>query len=550
MNKFSTVSAENSSVTSSSGRSESSNRRREVEQMIEMKKREEESNYTFAPKISTKVYISKDAEENRFMSLYSDAKKKLMLHKEERLKLDQAQTFAPKFSTKPSSRSNSRERGQSIGERLFNATSSAVKESSQSMRSTSSIENISLNSSMSSKSVCSFTPTISKRAKSIDRSGSADRGIGDRLYSHSKIIQEKLEKVKAERDHKVAESCTFVPKTNVTSVSTPSRSSSASKASSRASSVTQKRINDRMKEFEENKTKKIEIALQAKLQQETAEATFKPQLVAKRLPTPLANIPVHERLSQPTEKDISDIEAELYMENTFHPQLIARRVSSNTASEYASATERLYQEGERKKKESEQERQQQLEDRYKEFTFVPKLGFGGRIKEKDDDSSVHVFDRLASLHNKAFLDEILSKIKSEIELRDCTFQPKIITSRSTSESRDEPAYIRLNRQAEVMRAERIRREAEKISDELASATFSPCLPSSSIQIARRLMMGAHGEDDDVYSRLAKHSPKLLSELGNSFASEVGLESFSSDSNRSMLSRSKCGGLPEQVSRDA
>eukprot|EP01036_Dinobryon_divergens_P027480 gene27480-36258_t len=171
MNKFSTLSADNHSVTSSSGRSES-NRRREVEQMNEIKRREEEANYTFAPKISTKFYVSKDAEENRFMSLYSDAKKKLLTQKEERIKLDQELTFAPRFSTKPSSRSNSRERGQSIGERLYNATST-VKDS-QSFRNSISIENISLNSSMSSKSVCSFTPTISKRAKSIDRSSSAD----------------------------------------------------------------------------------------------------------------------------------------------------------------------------------------------------------------------------------------------------------------------------------------------------------------------------------------------------------------------------------------
>jgi hypothetical protein len=215
---------------------------------------------------------------------------------------------------------------------------------------------------------------------------------------------------------------------------------------------------------------------------------------------------------------------------------------------HTSATERLYHEGERRKKEIELERQQLLEERYKEFTFVPKLGFGGKLKEKDgDESAVPVFDRLASLHSRAFLDEILFKIKSEIELKGCTFQPKILTSRSANESEDEPAYIRLNKLAEVSRAERIRREAEKITDEMASATFSPCLPNNSIQIARRLVMAANGEDDDVYSRLSKHSPKLLNDLGNSFAAEGGLESFSSDSNRSM-SRSKCGVLPEQVGR--
>eukprot|EP01035_Chromulina_nebulosa_P028291 gene28291-37338_t len=544
-----------------------SNRRREIEMKREIKRMEDEANYTFAPKsVSKKQFVSKDADEDRFMTLYTDAKKRHLEQREEKLKQKYSQdlTFTPKFSTRASSRSNSRDRGQSIGDRLYNATPNKInncpsedsQRSGKSNFSKSSVNNEntvsplgtrSISSSRSNKSYqseCSFTPTISKRAKSIDRSSSADRGIGDRLYSHSKIIREKLEKVKAERDHKAAESCTFVPKTNSVST-TPSRSSSASTASSRISSVTQKRINDRMKEFEENKTKKIENALHAKLQQETAEATFKPQLVAKRLSTPLDNIPVHERLSQPTEKDLSDIAADLYMENTFQPQLVARRVSNPVATEYASATERLYQEGERRKKEIELERRQQLEDRYKECTFVPKLGFGGKRKEQEDDNdSVPVFDRLSSLHSRAFLDEILLKIKSEIELKDCTFQPKILTTRSANESQDEPAYIRLNKLAEVSRAERIRREAEKITDEMASATFSPSLPNNSIQIARRLMLAANGEDDDVYSRLSKQSPKLLSDLGNSFAAEGGLESFSSDTNRSM-SRSKCGSLPEQ-----
>ena len=523
--------------------SESSNRRREVADRNEMKRREEEANYTFAPKILAK-YTSKDTEENRFMSLYSDAKKKLMIQKEERSKLDQANTFTPKFSTRPSSRTNSRERGQSIGERLFN-TASAVKvkdsnsstEGSRRERSSSSVDNLSINSSD-----CSFTPVISKRAKSIDRSSSSDRGIGDRLYSHSKIIQEKLEKVKAERDNKVAAACTFVPKTNSASSATPSRSSSASVASSRASSVTQKGINDRMKDFEEAKAKKIEDALQAKLQQEVAEATFKPQLLAKRRSLPAAaNIPVYERLSQPAEKDLSDIAAELNAENTFQPQLTAKRLAHPTASEYTSATERLYQEGERRKKETELERQQQLEDKYKECTFSPRLGLGNKLKEKDgEESTVPVFDRLSSVQGRAFMDEILLKIKSEIELKGCTFQPKMFTSRLFSACSDEPVFVRLNREAEIIRAEKIRREAEKVADELASATFSPSL------LARRHIVSTQIEDEDVYTRLSKHSPKPLNEL-SSCLSSFGLESFSLDSNRSILSKSRSGGgLPEQV----
>jgi hypothetical protein len=155
-----------------------------------------------------------------------------------------------------------------------------------------------------------------------------------------------------------------------------------------------------------------------------------------------------------------------------------------------------------------------------------------------------VFERLASLNSRAFMDEILLKIKSEIELKDCTFQPKIpvVSAQSaTSCNRDEPVYIRLNREAEIIRAERIRREAEKIADELASATFSPCLPTSSIEIARRHISYVHSEEEDVYSRLSKHSPK------QSFDFESGSYDFDSESISTVGSmRSKSGGLPEQA----
>ena len=565
------------------------NRRREIELNKERKKLEEEANYTFAPKtVTKKVFVGKDAEEDRFMALYTDAKKRHMEQKEKQ-KQPQDLTFTPKITSRASSRSNSAERGQSVGDRLYRATSAAFRSSSKAvarissddteqtgLKSTKSAKSVnsrstsrssitsdssllgtrSVSSSKSGKSDCSFTPSISKRAKSIDRSTSADK-IGDRLYSHSKVIKEKLEKVKAEREQKASAQCTFTPRTNATPTKLQ-RSSSPSPASSssRSSSANQSSVVERMKKYEEYKVKRLEQAVTSKIEHETAVTTFKPQLVAKRASTPTTNVPVHERLSQPIEKDRSEIEAIVYAENTFRPQLVAKRqVSPNPANaEYSSATERLFKEGEKKKKEAELERQQVRDEMFKEFCFMPKLGFGSKIKEKEGgEPQVPVFDRLSSLHSRAFMDEILLKIKSEIELKDCTFQPRIPVPRTPCVNNiyEEPVHIRLNREAEVIRAEKIRREAEKIAEELASATFSPSLPDSSIEIARRRSVAlSNGEDEeDVYTRLTKHSPKMSYDFDGSLyggGSGLGLDNESIDTTRTGISTRKSIVLPEQV----
>mmetsp|Transcript_13297 Transcript_13297/g.18236 ORF Transcript_13297/g.18236 Transcript_13297/m.18236 type:complete len:1116 (+) Transcript_13297:112-3459(+) len=605
---------------SPSVRSQSSNRRREIELNREKKKKDEEANLTFAPKsIAKKVFVSKDVEEDRFMTLYSDAKKRHQEQKEEKLKqkISQDLTFTPKITSRASSRASSREKGQSVGERLYSTSShnssklvgrvssddtegTGVK-STQSAKSAnsrsssrssinsdltiSSVGSRSISSSRLSKSstqsACSFTPSISKRAKSIDRSSVSDRGVGDRLYMHGKVIKEKLEKVKAEREQKASESCTFAPRTNFT----PNKSRASSANGKPSTSVDNNNDNstnrllvtkefpDRMKKYEEYKTKRLEDALQAKAQHEVAVTTFKPQLVAKRTVLPTSNsaiaahlqLPVHERLSISIEKDRSEIEAVVYAENTFKPQLVAKRVASPNAaaSEYSSATERLFKEGEKKKKEAELERQQAREDMLKECCFVPKIGFGSRIKEKEgDEPTVPVFDRLASLNSRVFMDEILSKIKSEIELKDCTFQPRIpqastsIHSHSSNHNSngdnnsEESVYVRLNKEADLIRAEKIRREAERIADELASATFSPALPVSSLEIVRRRSSVASVSgvpEEDLFTRLSKplHSPKAShGDLDCCSVNSMDCESLSSSfSRRSNSSHSII--LPEQ-----
>lgn len=67
---------------------------------------------------------------------------------------------------------------------------------------------------------------------------------------------------------------------------------------------------------------------------------------------------------------------------------------------------------------------------------------------------------------------------------------------------DEPIHIRLNQEAEALKAEQVRREAEKIMDELSSASFSPMINPISVLLANRRKSLISDEEKDVYKRLS------------------------------------------------
>ena len=94
----------------------------------------------------------------------------------------------------------------------------------------------------------SFTPTITKRARSVDRGLTSRDSSCDRLYSQSKLLKEKQEKLKQESTRKELEKCTFAPKINNNNNNKPSgpsgvRSANSSPASSRGRTTTTKATN-------------------------------------------------------------------------------------------------------------------------------------------------------------------------------------------------------------------------------------------------------------------------------------------------------------------
>ena len=121
-----------------------------------------------------------------------------------------------------------------------------------------------------------------------------------------------------------------------------------------------------------------------------------------------------------------------------------------------------------------------------------------------------VHQRLAATDGKFLMEEILTKIKSELELRDCTFKPKLVAKPSKTAATDasQPVHVRLNQVGEQLRAEQVRKEAEKIAGELGQATFAPAINPISVLLASHRKSVTGEGDLDVYSRLSLPVPPV------------------------------------------
>mmetsp|Transcript_22634 Transcript_22634/g.31012 ORF Transcript_22634/g.31012 Transcript_22634/m.31012 type:complete len:507 (+) Transcript_22634:74-1594(+) len=467
----------------------------EIMMRKEKERKDDEANYTFRPKVKGEIKKKnnsyQDSESDRFSRLYSDAVKRKVEQKHKQ-KIEPELTFKPYITSKASSRASSRERsGQWVGERLY--TTAANKTANNSEKQKQNGDN-------------NFTPVISRRAKSIERSNEKD--TCDRLYKQSKVLREKMEKVQQEKSTKALDGCTFTPRTT-------------GKASGGGKSSSELRFDpafpDRMKRYDESRIKRVEEKMQSKIEDELKNATFRPQLVtkSKHAPGTDPNIPVHQRLASLTSKDLSTIEAEYYAESTFKPQRVTKSTRRSTSAsplraphqeEFASVHERLYKIGEQKLKEIEHDRQQLREELKKQTPFKPVIN-PSRHRDYEDEP-IPVFNRLNAADNRSLMDEVLAKIKTEIELRGCTFQPTLIARRRPSYQVDEPVHARLSLETEAAKAQQAKKVTQKVAEELSTSalSFAPHLPEQSVEIARRRSLVLNvitGTDHtDVYSRLA------------------------------------------------
>lgn len=330
------------------GRSASSNRRVEIEKMKERRRKEEEAQFTFFPKTVTKKKFESKVEffEDRFLILYGDAKKCHLMQRTERLKelLEEELTFSPKLSPRVRSVSRDAKNRKDFETRLHNISLTASKERMITVRSESS--DIGNSNNTKTKAVgkstvdeCTFSPKISSRAKSMERvrgthlSDSSAMSVNERLYQQSVQLKEKHERRKAEAEKYMYEECTFTPQIASSRATSPRaaspRPSSPPKAGKARNEYLSTALPERLMKYEKYRTERLQAAVRAREEKELKLATFQPQLVAKHAAMGEIvgqHLPVHERLALlPDRQKLNEIEAAVYADVTFQPQLIASK---------------------------------------------------------------------------------------------------------------------------------------------------------------------------------------------------------------------------------
>lgn len=333
-------------VVGNVGRSASSNRRAEIEHMKELRRQEEEAQFTYFPKTVTKKKFESKMEffEDRFLILYGDAKKCHLTQRTERLRelLEEELTFSPKLSPRVRSVSRDAKNRKDFETRLHNISLTASKERMITSRNDSSdIANINIAKAKAAGKItvdeCTFSPKITSRAKSMERvrgthlSDSSVMSVNERLYQQGAQLKEKQEKRKAEAEKYMYEECTFTPQLASSRATSPRaaspRPSSPPKGGKARKEYLSTSLPERLMKYEKYRTDRLQAAVREKEEKELQAATFQPQLVAKHSSTGEIigqQLPVHERLAiVPGRQRLNEIEAAVYADVTFQPQLIA-----------------------------------------------------------------------------------------------------------------------------------------------------------------------------------------------------------------------------------
>lgn len=309
----------------------------EINLKKEMKRLEEEEQFTYHPNITSSVNSLKhanlsnskvDATDNSasiFQKLYSDAKKK-----KEKLQV----VTTDQYSFKPEiNRSSSRNRkssndndNSSVSERLY---ALSLKPNDR------------LNNSID---LSTFKPKITKRAQSVDRKHQGP--ATERLYNMNKSQIEKDEISRDIAEAQIAANFSFTPE-----LSPRSRAISAAR-NKNAKSLD---VYDRLLNYEEAKSRRLEKLREDKEQQELSSLTLKPNINenSKRAATPTRKGDIFERLSSTPLKSTSKS-----MVFDFDLEGRTKRSSSVSSRRSMSASEediheRLFKEAEELKKQKE-----------------------------------------------------------------------------------------------------------------------------------------------------------------------------------------------------
>ena len=303
-------------------------KRQEIVQRKEEKKKQEEAGLTFQPTLAARRgrdNAVKPVVGSRFDHLYDDAIKRKT--EGQGVPDDSENTFKPSIS--PRARSLSRDRKASdMINNLHNATGAGRVVAKE-----------------NPKDVDSFKPTITRRGSSVERGSDADTSA--RLYEFRNRQEENLQKKKEEAETKFSKECTFAPKI--------SRSRSASREPGSPVLVV-----DRLLLYGEEKKTKLESDIKLKAEKDALDDTFQPVIPRRNskiaTSADMEGIDVYSRLTQPVEKDLSALKAEVDVNLTFQPKLTTNHHSIRDNSNHIegeSVHDRLHREGLEKKLEIE-----------------------------------------------------------------------------------------------------------------------------------------------------------------------------------------------------
>lgn len=300
----------------------SSSAREEVALKHKLKLDMEASQFTFQPTLSARRgrTIDSKAAGTRFNRLYDDAMKRKNEGSKSKVEADEY-TFTPTLSTR--SRVASRERNNpDFFDSMHKATGSGRSSKSE----------MPVDANL-------YKPTISKRASSLDRQSTLTAQNLRRMESDQRR-QDAISKQRDEDNRRIAETCTFMPKIY------------SSRQGPRSKSVDSDRSNvsDRIQEYGERRKAWLEKEKLSKANEEIADATFKPVVnLNKKISSQLhSGVDVYTRLSIPSEKSVDTKVTEVDTDLTFQPKSRRSSLTSSVANE--SVHERLFREGERRRK--------------------------------------------------------------------------------------------------------------------------------------------------------------------------------------------------------
>jgi hypothetical protein len=288
--------------------------RAEVEKRLEAKKKAEQDNLTFKPKLfaykgstssSGGVSHSSQAESaarSRFDKLYEQAKAS---KKSKELVVVEENSFQPILVARSSSRSR---RSPSPGltrdsvQRLYEARGAG-------------------NNDQPLPDTYSFKPQITKRASSVER---RHADVADRLIQKAVDIKRRHEQSKIAKENEEKSLCTFSPKLNM-------NSEVLSSIKQRTSNLPSE-VSERLLKYKHDRGERLESLRSTKAALESSHLTFQPNLsvsrTGSRASTPTRDMSVasfHERLSEP--KPVQPAVPDFPFKPTINP--VSSIISSN-----------------------------------------------------------------------------------------------------------------------------------------------------------------------------------------------------------------------------